>query len=267
VRWCSFTTPTGAPRLGVLALDESDGGHRVLDVGAWARSRDAETPPDLADLVLASIATQERVADLVRSATGGSPGWVRPEEVRYLAPLRSAHALRSLVAWGAPPVLVHANRAALLAPDEPVTWPAYGEGLSACVEVAAVVGRAGRDLTADQAPAHVFGSVAVVSWTVVGVEGAKARVATSLGPWVATPDELDPAATTASLEVGGLGHTAATSRDWSLADLLAAASAGEDLLPTELVSSGALTPAVAVSRGSTVRAAVEGLGAVSTTTT
>ena len=262
MRWCSFTTGSaGAPRLGVVGL-EQDGGHRVLDVGAWARSRDAETPADLVDLVSASVATQERVADFARSATDGSPGWVRAEEVRYLAPLRTAHAVRSVVAWGAPPVLAAANRAALLAPDEEVAWPAYGEGLSAAVEVATVVGRAGRDLVVDEAPSHVFGAVAVLAWTVLGVEGAKARVATSLGPWVVTPDELDPLATTATLDVAGSCASGPTGRPWTVAELLSAASAGEEGRPTELVSSGPLVPAAAVARGDRVRALVEGLGEV-----
>lgn len=85
MRWCSFTTRAGDPaRLGAVAA--RDGSGKVLDVGSWARSRGAQTP---VDLVESSPATQERVTELVRSAPAEGTGWLRPEEVRYLAPLRA----------------------------------------------------------------------------------------------------------------------------------------------------------------------------------
>lgn len=265
MRWCSFTTTTGGPaRLGTVSERLDDGEPRVLDVGAWARSRDAETPPDLLDLVAASIATQERVADMVRSCPDDAPGWVRPEEVVYLAPLRSADSVRSLVTWGSPPVLAHANRHALLGTGDLVPWPAYGEGLAATCEVAAVIGRAGVDVSVDDAPSHVFGYLVLNAWTVVGVDGTKARIATSLGPWVTTPDAFDPA----EGAVGGLAvdgravAQGATRQSWSFPELLAAASAGEELRPTDLLSSGALTATVLAPRRGSITATVEGLGCV-----
>jgi 2-keto-4-pentenoate hydratase/2-oxohepta-3-ene-1,7-dioic acid hydratase in catechol pathway len=269
VRWCSFTTTTGGPaRLGAVHESPEPGDEpRVLDVGAWARSRDAETPADLVDLVTASPATQQRVVDLVRSATDSTPGWVRPEEVVYLAPLREAHAVRSLVSWGEPPVLAHGNRSALLGPGEVVPWPPYATGLSATCEIAAVVGVAGRDLAPGDALGHVFGFVVLNAWTVVGVDGAKARVATSLGQCVTTPDSFDPSAVAAAvITVDGVeSATGDVARPWSFGDLLAAASAGEELRPTDVVSSGPLAGAVPVARGAVVEAVVPGLGAVAGT--
>lgn len=265
MRWCSFTTTTGGPaRLGTVSERLDDGEPRVLDVGAWARSREAETPPDLLDLVAASIATQERVADMVRSCPDDGPGWVRPEEVVYLSPLRSADSVRSLVTWGAPPVLAHANRHALLGTGDPVPWPAYGEGLAATCEVAAVIGRAGQDLTLDEAPSHVFGFVVLNAWSVVGVDGAKARVATSLGPWVTTPDAFDPGVDGgAVLAVDGREAAQGLTRQtWSFPQLLVAASAGEELRPTDVLSSGALTATVLAPRHGSITATVEGLGSV-----
>ncbi len=265
MRWCSFTTTTGGPaRLGTVSERLDDGEPRVLDVGAWARSRDAETPPDLVDLVAASVATQERVADMVRSCPDDAPGWVRPEEVVYLAPLRSADSVRSLVTWGDPPVLAHANRRALLGTGDPVPWPAYGEGLAATCEVAAVIGRAGQDLPLDEAASHVFGFVVLNAWTVVGVTGAKARIATSLGPWVTTPDSFDPAGGAGGALVvdGREVAQGATRQAWSFPELLVAASAGEELRPTDVLSSGALTASVLAPRSGSSTATVEGLGSV-----
>ena len=140
MRWCSFTTTTanGGPRLG--AVSPVDG--RVLDVGSWARSRGADAPADLVDLVEASPGTQERVTDLVRSATDDGVGWVRPEEVRYAAPLRAPNSLRDFFAfrdhvergaarrgaevpeaWDRIPVFYKGNRRSVVGPDDLVRWP------------------------------------------------------------------------------------------------------------------------------------------------
>jgi hypothetical protein len=260
VRWCSFTSPAGgSPRLGLVGPDAASG-PRVLDVGAWARSRDAEAPADLVDLVLASAATQERVADLARSAPEGAPGWVRPEEVRLLAPLRSAHAVRSLVAWGSPPDLAAANRSALLGPVDDVPWPSYAGALAVAPSVGAVVGRAGRDL--DDPLPHVFGWLLLAPWTVVGVAGAKARVVTSLGGVVVTPDELDPAGLTATAAVDGLPAAVPVAAGVGLLEVVRAASSAEELQPTEVVGGAGLTEPVPVGRGSAVELRVPGLGEV-----
>lgn len=268
MRWCSFTTTTGGPaRLGTVSERLDDGAPRVLDVGAWARSRDAETPPDLVDLVASSIATQERVADMVRSCPDDAPGWVRPEEVVYLAPVRTADSVRSLVAWGDPPVLAHGNRHALLGTGDAVPWPAYGTGLAATCEVAVLIGRAGLDVAVADAPSHVFGFLVVNAWQVTGVTGAKSRIATSLGPWVTTPDSFDPRAGGAALLAlddrqqaqGPIGQS------WTFPELLAAAAAGEALRSTDLLSSGPLFAAVATPRGSVVTVSVDGLGSVAST--
>jgi 2-keto-4-pentenoate hydratase/2-oxohepta-3-ene-1,7-dioic acid hydratase in catechol pathway len=162
VRWCSFTTTTGggAPRLGAVVA--RDGLDRVLDVGAWARSRSADAPQDLVDLVEASPAGQERVTDLVRSAPQDGTGWVRLEEVVFAAPLRSPNSLRDFLAFrdhvergaarrGAPvpeawdriPVYYKGNRRSILGPGQVVTWPSYTEKLDYECEIAAVVDAAG----------------------------------------------------------------------------------------------------------------------------
>ena len=175
MRWCSFTSAAGGTaRLGaVTAYEETD---RVLDVGAWARSRDAETPVDLVDLVEASPATQERVADLVRSAPEDGTGWVRLEEVSFLAPVRAPNSLRDFLAfrdhvergaarrgsavpeaWDRIPVYYKGNRRSIVGPGDEVAWPSYTDRLDYEWKVAAVVGRSGRDVPAAGAGSHVFG--------------------------------------------------------------------------------------------------------------
>jgi 2-keto-4-pentenoate hydratase/2-oxohepta-3-ene-1,7-dioic acid hydratase in catechol pathway len=270
VRWCSFTTTPGegAPRLGAVVA--RDGTDRVLDVGAWARSRGAQAPADLVDLVEASPAGQERVADLVRSAPADATGWVRLEQVRYAAPLRAPNSLRDFLAfrdhvargaarrgaevpepWDRIPVYYKGNRRSIVGPGAVVAWPSYTEKLDYECEVAAVVGRSGRDLTAAAAEAHVFGYTIMNDWSARDVQRdemacwlgpAKAKdFATTLGPWLVTPDEWSPEQPHAmEVLVDGEVWSAGTTegRRWTFPEMLAWVSRDEDLYATDVLGSG-----------------------------
>ncbi|MGB8651893.1 MAG: fumarylacetoacetate hydrolase family protein [Mycobacteriales bacterium] len=268
MRWCSFTTSSGGPaRLGAPASDDSG---RVLDVAVWARSRHAETPPDLVDLLESSAATQQRVADLVRTADEDARGWVRGEEVTYLAPLRSPNSLRVAPAGGA---YYKGNRRTVLGPDEPVCRPRYASALEPRLRVGAVVGRRGRDLVPGSAAGHVFGFVLVNDWTAPDVLATESELgpakasdfATSLGPWLVTPDDWDPAQEHAvAITVDGqLRHSGKAS--WSFDALMVRAADGEDLWPTDVLVVGAGgEPGVEVSAGQQVTLEVDGLGVLTT---
>jgi 2-keto-4-pentenoate hydratase/2-oxohepta-3-ene-1,7-dioic acid hydratase in catechol pathway len=270
VRWCSFTTTTAGGPLRLGAVVERDGVDRVLDVGVWARSRSADAPADLAHLVEASPGTQERVADLVRSAPADAPGWVRLEEVLYGAPVRAPNSLRDFLAFrdhvergaarrGAPvpeawdriPVYYKGNRRSINGPDDVVAWPSYTERLDYECEIAAVVGRGGRDLAPDEAARHIFGYTVMNDWSARDVQRdemscwlgpAKAKdFCTTLGPWLVTPDEWspeDPHAMEVRVdgEVWSQGSTAG--RRWTFGEMLAWVSRDEDLWPTDVLGSG-----------------------------
>ena len=301
MRWCSFTTTTagGAPRLGAVVA--RDGVDRVLDVGAWARSRSAETPPDLVDLVEASPAGQERVTELVRSAPEGGAGWIRLEEVVFAAPVRAPNSLRDVLAFrdhvergaarrGAPvpeawdriPVYYKGNRRSIVGPGDVVAWPSYTEKLDYECEIAAVVGRAGRDVEAGDAAAYVFGYTIMNDWSARDVQRdemacwlgpAKAKdFATTLGPWLVTPDEWSPEEPHAMEvlvdgEVWSTGST--TGRRWTFAEMLAWVSRDEDLYPTDVLGSGTFGGGCGLDLDRWLPAAcevelrVEGLGSVS----
>ena len=299
MRWCSFSTGGGPARLGSVV--DRDGGLRVLDVGVWARSRGAQAPADLVDLVEATAATQDSVAELAQSAPEDGAGWVRVDEVTFLAPLRSPNSLRDFLAfrdhvergaarrgtpvpepWDRIPVFYKGNRRSILGPDEEAPWPSYTDKLDYECEVAAIVGRRGRDVPAADAGRLVFGYTIMNDWSARDVQKdemacwlgpAKAKdFATTLGPWVVTPDEWspeDPHAMTVTVdgEVWSQGTT--TGRRWTFAEMLAWASRDEDLWPTDVLGSGTfgggcgldldrwLTP------GALVTLEVEGLGALS----
>ena len=262
MRWCSFTTASGGPaRLGAVAAWDDSG--KVLDVGAWARSRDAETPADLVDLVESSTATQERVTELVRSAPADGLGWVRREEVRILAPLRSPNSIRLLRPVTGERVPTHSlvNRRAVVGSGDDIAWPSYTRRLEHAAQVAAVVGRRGRDLSSLEAAEVVFGYVLVVVWT-AGDLGRD--YLTSLGPWVVSPDEWSPQdGQVISVTVDGEPRSPGTAdrRRWSFEQVLSWASQEADLWPTDIVAGGGA--ATDAENGMELVASVEGLGSIS----
>jgi 2-keto-4-pentenoate hydratase/2-oxohepta-3-ene-1,7-dioic acid hydratase in catechol pathway len=303
MRWCSWTNDDlgGAGRLG--ALRERDGEEWLLDVASWAASREATAPADLVDLVEASEATQQRVTDLVASANGDAPGWLRPSSVRLLAPLRAPNSLRDFLAfrdhvergarrrgsavpepWDRIPVYYKGNRRSISGDGDEVRWPSYTERLDYECEVAAVVGRAGRDWDEAEAEAAIFGYLVMNDWSARDIQRdemacwlgpAKAKdFKTSFGPVLVTADEWDPEAdhamtVTVDGEVWSTGTTAG--RRWTFGQMLAHVSTDEDVYPTDVLGSGTFGGGCGldldrwIAPGQTVTLAVDGLGSLTNT--
>jgi 2-keto-4-pentenoate hydratase/2-oxohepta-3-ene-1,7-dioic acid hydratase in catechol pathway len=298
MRWCSWTTDElgGAGRLG--ALRDRDGEEWLLDVGRWAASREAAAPVDLVDLVEASEATQRKTTELVESATVDSPGWLRPANVRLLAPLRAPNSLRDFLAfrdhvergaarrgtavpeaWDRLPVYYKGNRRSISGDGDDVHWPSYTERLDYECEVAAVVGRPGRDWTEEEARSAIFGYVVMNDWSARDIQRdemacwlgpAKAKdFNTSFGPVLVTADAWDPDAghemtVTVDGEVWSRGSTAG--RRWTFGQMLAHVSRDEDVYATDVVGSGTFGGGCGLdldrwlAAGQTVTLSVEGLG-------
>ena len=296
MRWCSFTTEATGVRGARLACVDP-GGQRLLDVGAWVGVR---APLDLVDLVEAEPVEQQRVTALVRAATPQDPGWRPLGQVRLLAPLRAPNSLRDFLGyrdhvergaarrgvpvpepWDRIPVYYKGNRRSIIGPDDPAPCPSYTDRLDYEAEVAAVIGRGGRDLAESVAGQHVFGYTLMNDWSARDVQRdemacwlgpAKGKdFATTLGPWVVTPDEWDPeqdhaVTVTVDGELWSVGSTAG--RRWSFAQMIAWVSRDEDLWPTDVLGSGTFGGGCGLDLdrwlrpGATVVLAVAGLGEV-----
>jgi 2-keto-4-pentenoate hydratase/2-oxohepta-3-ene-1,7-dioic acid hydratase in catechol pathway len=104
---------------------------------------------------------------------------------------------------------------------------------------------------------------------------AKAKdFATTLGPWLVTPDEWSPEdphemTVTVDGEVWSRGTT--SGRRWSFAEMLAWVSRDEDLWPTDVLGSGTFGGGCGLDldrwlvHGQTVTLTVEGLGSLTST--
>jgi 2-keto-4-pentenoate hydratase/2-oxohepta-3-ene-1,7-dioic acid hydratase in catechol pathway len=158
--------------------------------------------------------------------------------------------------WYELPLFYFSNPAAVKAPTEAIAISPGSTDFDFELEVAAVIGRSGSDIRVEDAERHIAGYVLFCDWSardlqdqalpqglgpVKGKDGA-----TSLGPWIVTPDELEPTRAgrafdlTMTASVNGTRYSTGNLRDlyWSFAEMVAYASRGTTLVPGDLLGSG-----------------------------
>jgi fumarylacetoacetate (FAA) hydrolase len=104
--------------------------------------------------------------------------------------------------WYQIPVFYFSNTSALYGHDEAIPYPRHSQALDYELEMAAVIGREGQDIAAEQAADYIAGYMIMNDWSArdlqlqemaVQLGPAKGKdFATSFGPWLVTPDELQP---------------------------------------------------------------------------
>jgi 2-keto-4-pentenoate hydratase/2-oxohepta-3-ene-1,7-dioic acid hydratase in catechol pathway len=158
--------------------------------------------------------------------------------------------------WYRLPIFYFSNVSEVRGPDDPVWAPRGSVELDFELEVAAIVDTPARDLTPERAEEAVGGYTIFDDWSardlqreesVVRLGPAKGKdFASSFGPWIVTPDELESArigtgydlAMTA--EVNGTETSRGSWSDarFSFGEMLARASADVSIRPGELIGSG-----------------------------
>jgi 2-keto-4-pentenoate hydratase/2-oxohepta-3-ene-1,7-dioic acid hydratase in catechol pathway len=140
----------------------------------------------------------------------------------------------------------------VIGPDEVIPWPSYTEQLDHELELAAVIGRPGRDIPEERALDHVFG---YTLWNdvsardtqrrelPVGMGPAKAKDwdgSNVLGPCIVTPDELTIGDLRLTVRVNGerWGGDTTANMHHSFASMIAYASRDLTLRPGEVLGSG-----------------------------
>jgi len=124
------------------------------------------------------------------------------------------------------------------------------------LEVAAVIGRAGRDLTPEQAASHIAGYTILNDWSARDIQRQEMAVklgpvkgkdsATTMGPYLVTPDELAEFRRDGfydlELEVSVndvvLGRDSLANMAWSFEEMVAYASRGSWVMPGDVLGSG-----------------------------
>jgi 2-keto-4-pentenoate hydratase/2-oxohepta-3-ene-1,7-dioic acid hydratase in catechol pathway len=160
-------------------------------------------------------------------------------------------------AWYDAPTFYFTNPYAVIGAHDHVPMPPGAHLFDFELEVAAVVGRAGRDLTPEQARDHIVGYTVMNDWSARDLQSREMQVslgpckgkdtATTLGPWLVTADELEPhrdaegfLALALTAEVNGeiVGRDLLSNMSWTFEDMVAYASRGADVRPGDVLGSG-----------------------------
>jgi 2-keto-4-pentenoate hydratase/2-oxohepta-3-ene-1,7-dioic acid hydratase in catechol pathway len=160
-------------------------------------------------------------------------------------------------AWYDAPTFYFTNPYAVIGPHDDVPVPPGARILDFELEVAAVIGREGRDLTPEQARDHIIGYTIFNDWSARDLQSREMQVslgpckgkdtATTLGPYLVTADELeafrDPdgllrLALTAEVNGEVVGKDLLSNMSWTFEEMVAYASRGTAVRPGDVLGSG-----------------------------
>ncbi len=263
MRYLTFTAPNDErPRLGALIAED-----RVVSLGR------GDLPQDMLSFIRAGADTWALAAQIARQTQSVWP----LSEVHLLAPLSNPPSIRDAYAfeqhvrtanqnrgrevpaeWYEFPVFYFTNPTTVFGPGDVIQIPAYTQAMDYELEVAAIIGKPGRDIAPEQAVEHIFGFTIMNDWSArdiqrkemkVGLGPAKGKdFATSLGPVIVTPDELAAQATgrpgvfnlAMRARVNGQQLSQGNWGDiyYSFGEIVARASQGVTLQPGDVIGSG-----------------------------
>jgi len=118
------------------------------------------------------------------------------------------------------------------------------------LEIAAIIGTGGKDLSVAEAEAAIIGYTIFNDWSARDLQNMESQLGIgqgkgkdsgiTLGPYLVTPDELDPynLAVTALVNDNEIGSGTTADMDWSFAEVISYASRGVTLNPGEVIGSG-----------------------------
>ncbi len=202
-------------------------------------------------------------------------------------------------AWYDAPTFYFTNPYAVIGAHDDVPVPPGSAVLDFELEVAAVIGREGRDLTPEQARDHIIGYTVFNDWSARDLQSREMQVrlgpckgkdtAATLGPYLVTADELEPyrdtdgflrLALTASVNGEVVGKDLLSNMSWTFEEMVAYASRGTVVRPGDVLGSGTCGNGGCLAElwgvrgeqsppplkpGDTVTLTVEGIGTVSNT--
>jgi fumarylacetoacetate (FAA) hydrolase len=273
---------TSPPRPGVVL------GDAILNLQAAQNHFPGEVLPNsVYELIAAGPDTWQNVRRVITIQKGANPAEIQelqdeqlffPIEQVFLHPplprpmslrdfyaferhVTTAHKIRGKTVpdeWYQFPVFYFSNPNAIFGPGEIVPHPSYTAEMDFELEVACVIGKTGMNILVEEAEAYIFGYTIFNDWSArdiqrremkVGLGPAKGKdFASSLGPWIVTPDELKERATgrpgVFDLEMTARLNGQIVSRgNWqdlhySFGEMIARASRDVFLLPGDVIGSG-----------------------------
>ncbi len=181
------------------------------------------------------------------------------------------------------PVAYLGNPQSFLGPGDEVPWPHFSSELDYELELGIVIGRGGRDIEPANARSHILGLTILNDLSArdiqrqemaAGLGPCKGKhFGSSVGPWIATLDEIDVGNLAMAARVNGDTRCQANSGEmiWSIEELVAWTSAAEPLVAGTLLGSGTANGGSGVefgtllAPGDVVELEVQGLGTLRNT--
>lgn len=219
--------------------------------------------------------------------------------VRLLAPVPRPNSLRDFMAfeehvrnalgedppdiWYEMPVYYKSNADSVVGPGADVEWPEYSDLMDYELELAAVIGKQGTDIPAEEAEEYIAGYTVFNDFSARDIQGremqgrlgpAKGKdFANALGPYLVTADSFDPENATMRAEIDGEIWSEGTAGEMyhSFADIIEHVSQSETLYPGDVFGSGTVGEGCGLElgqfleSGDTIRLHVDGIGTLENT--
>ena len=119
---------------------------------------------------------------------------------QHVKAARARRGLGMISEWYEIPTFYFSNNSEIYGHDEPVPYPVGSNELDIELEIACVIGREGKDIAVEEGASYIAGYTIMNDWSARDLQredmklnlgpGKGKDFATSLGPWLVTPDEL-----------------------------------------------------------------------------
>lgn len=182
---------------------------------------------------------------------------------QHVAAARRNRGLEMIAEFDQYPIFYFTNHNAIQGAGEISCMPDHFQKLDFELEVAVVIGTKGRNIKAEEADSYIAGYMIMNDMSartlqmeemLLNLGPAKGKdFSTVIGPWLVTPDELEPYKTSAkpghvgnsyNLEMTCTVNGVAVSKgnmadmDWTFAEIIERCAYGVDILPGDVIGSG-----------------------------
>jgi fumarylacetoacetate (FAA) hydrolase len=182
--------------------------HNVLrESGKEYIQNEPDSPAPLAEAALSIVskvihATEYTLHELVLLPPIPDPPSVRDFYAfeQHVKTVRAKRGVEMIPEWYEIPTFYFSNNSEIYGHDEPIPYPVGSNELDIELEIACVIGREGKDIPVEEAADYIAGYTIMNDWSArdfqfkemkLNLGPAKGKdFATSIGPWLVTPDEL-----------------------------------------------------------------------------
>ncbi|MFL5698684.1 MAG: fumarylacetoacetate hydrolase family protein [Ktedonobacteraceae bacterium] len=185
--------------------------HNVLrESGKEYIQNEPDSPAPLAEAALSMVSKvihERRAVEYTLHELVLLPPIPDPPSVRdfyafeqHVKTVRAKRGVEMIPEWYEIPTFYFSNNSEIYGHDEPIPYPVGSNELDIELEIACVIGREGKDIPVEEAAEYIAGYTIMNDWSArdfqfkemkLNLGPAKGKdFATSIGPWLVTPDEL-----------------------------------------------------------------------------